>query len=95
MACLASSLIVVTPQIVTASRLHLAAAKAGDLAAAAEHKKAVDELHPMSGDLLAGELLGALAALLVGCWSLAEPASIAPAPPRDPYPEPALRKRAA
>lgn len=94
-ACLASSLIVVTPQIVQASRLHLAAAKAGDLAAAAKHKQAVDELHPLSGNLLAGELVGALVALLAGCWSLAQPADAAPEPRKNPYPEPALRKRAA
>jgi hypothetical protein len=73
--------------------LHLAAAKAGDLTAAAAHKQAVDELHPLSGNLIAGELLGALVALVVGCWSLAKPAASAVEGPRNPYPEPALRKR--
>lgn len=90
LAALAAALFVVTPQINTAAQLHLAAAQAGDEAAAAVHRKAVNDLHPMASYLLGAEFFGALIALAAGAWSLGEsPARVKPPGPPE-YPEPAL-----
>ncbi len=93
LASLAAMLFVVTPQINTAAQLHLAAAKSGDLAAAALHRQAVDDLHPIASYLMGAEFFGALIAAFVGAWSVvASPAADKPSAKPKPaeYPEPDL-----
>jgi len=94
LASLASIMLIVSPQINTAARMHYEAAKNGDAAAAQVHRQAVDDLHPIARNLYAAEIVAALTALLAGTCSLAKPwrgTSAAPAP--SPYPEPALLSR--
>lgn len=94
-ASLAAMLLIVTPQINKASELHYAAAKAGDAPAAAQHKKAVDDLHPLASKLLMAEVVGVLVSLVVGAWSLASaaPPERLPSGTANPYPEPELLRR--
>ena len=91
LAAFASMLIIVEPALVRASKLHWAAIKAGDSAAIALHKAAVDELHPMASNLMAATALAVLCSLIASVWALAVPwnkEAAASATPR--YPEPAL-----
>jgi hypothetical protein len=93
LASLAALLFVITPQINAAAAMHLEAAKIGDVAAAALHRKAVDDLHPISSKLFGAEFLGALVALFVGAWSLGgSPSDESRATPAE-YPEPELLRR--
>ncbi len=93
MASLAAILFVVTPQINTAARLHKEAAKTNDVAAAAVHRKAVDDLHPMSSVLLSVEVCAVLLALFGGAWSLATPPRIRVEKPLSGIEEPSLAKK--
>lgn len=94
LAAFASMLFIITPALNHASRLHWAALKAGDAAEAARHRAAVDDLHPMASNLMAGMALAVLIALVTAIWSLAVPWLVAGSKPASRYPEPALlRKR--
>ncbi len=96
LASLAAMLFVVTPQINAAGAQHLAAAKAGDVGAAAVHRNAVDELHPLASILLGAEFLSALIALFAGAWSLGGSPEVWAGESRarsNEYPEPDLLRR--
>ncbi len=92
LAGLGAMLFIITPQINAASRLHMAAAKAGDAAAALAHAKAVDDLHPIASTLMLVQIVGVLAALFGGAWSVARSSGPSLAAPGSPYPSPALLK---
>jgi hypothetical protein len=68
LACAASSIIIVSPQLNAAIRLKWAAAAAGDLAAVARHGEVVDLLHPISSKLLGGALVCVVLAFFSGLW---------------------------
>jgi len=96
LAAFASLLLIVTPGINAASKRHLAAARAGDVAAAGTHAEAVDDLHPLASRLIAAQAAGVFVALVGGLWSVSrragpdgDPAAIA-MPAR--LPAPALLK---
>ncbi len=95
-ASLAAILFVVTPGITAGAKGHLAAAMAGDEKAAAMHKKAVDDLHPISTNLLVVEFASVLVSLVLGAWAAGE-SGASYSPPsggaRAAYPEPQLRRR--
>jgi hypothetical protein len=94
LASLAAIMFVVTPGITAGAKGHLDAARAGDEKAAAMHRQAVDDLHPISSKLLGVEVAAVLTALLMGGWA-AGASSSAPAEGRaagSVYPEPALRR---
>jgi hypothetical protein len=96
LACLASMLFIITPQINAASAAHYAAALRADAAEAARHRAAVDELHRPAQWLMLAEILGVLTAAWSGAYACARPLSeIRPSARRvSPYPEPdLLRKR--
>ncbi|HMN41142.1 MAG TPA: hypothetical protein PKE29_09875 [Phycisphaerales bacterium] len=98
-ASLAAILFVVTPGISAGAKGHLAAARAGDEKAAAMHKQAVDDLHPISTNLLAAEFASVLVALFLAAWAAGGggpgegPPGVSEADGRPAYPEPALRRR--
>lgn len=103
-ASLASMLIIVTPALNTATRLHWAAIKLGDAGSIAERKLEVDQLHPLATNLMVGMLGCVLVALVAGMWALARSdrgeessSSHAPAGKRTPpkYPVPDLARRGA
>jgi hypothetical protein len=92
LASLASMLLIVTPSINAASRAHFAAAMAGDSAVAAEHARAVDDLHPMASALMLSMIVSVLIVLLGGLWAVARGggARDSDEPRRGSLPEPAL-----
>jgi hypothetical protein len=97
-ASLAAILFVVTPGITAGAKGHLAAAMAGDEKAAAMHRKAVDDLHPISTNLLVAEFASVIVSLVLGAWAAAGGAEGRVPTPRvgsgAAYPEPSLRRRA-
>ncbi len=95
-ASLAAILFVVTPGISAGAKGHLAAARAGDEKAAAMHRKAVDDLHPISTNLIVAEFVSVLVSLFLGAWAAAgSEGSRSPSggSARAVYPEPNLRRR--
>jgi hypothetical protein len=93
LASLAAMLLIVTPRINAASVQHFAAAKSGDAAAAAIHKHAVADLHPLARNLLFAEIVAVLVSLVSGAWSLATSPEAVGSPASNPYPEPDLLRR--
>lgn len=73
LAAFASLLFIVTPSLNSASRLHWAALKAGDAAAIARHRAAVDQLHPIARNLMAGMALTVLTAFVAAVRSAVVP----------------------
>lgn len=94
LASLGAMLFVVTPQINSASRLHMEAARVGDAAAAQVHSSAVDDLHPIASALLLTQIVAVLFTLVAGAWAAAGSGSSAPSLSRaNEYPEPELLRR--
>lgn len=95
MACSAGTIIIVAPQLNTALNLYWAAARAGDAAAVALHRAAVDELHPVSTKLMGGTIVFVLIALVCGLWATVRPwrPESLETQPTSAYEQPALTKR--
>lgn len=97
LASLAALLFVVTPRIITASKEHMRAALAGDIAAAERARAASADLHPIATNLMVAEVLGVLIALSLGAWAAAKSDASGPAvdggPAAAAYPTPDLAKR--